>query len=425
MAKKLPFFYGWIIVAAAFLGTFIGGGLQSFTFSIFLEPMSKDLGWSRTVLTGALTVRIITAASLAPLFGVTVDRHGPRLLIMLAAIIGSVAALLISRVTEIWQFYVIFAFVGISGGAGLGGVVTGATVSKWFVRLRGRALAITTMAGPAPGLFLAPIMTLIVFNQGWRSGWILMSVLFITLLLPVAFFLVRQPEDIGLLPDGASSKEELDEAYKKRRGLESLYSWSLRESLRTKALWALVVTQILSGLAISSVVLHEFSYVRDMGFSTAIAAGVLSTHAGLAMAIRPIWGIVLERIPVRLVMCAVYLGTAVGLIILLNATTVVTVFLFAAVYGMTVAGLAVSQTIIFPNYFGRDHVGAIRGFTMPITMPAGAVGPLLVSILYDMNGDYFIGFSILTVLLLLSAGLILLTKPPQPPQETKRANHKL
>ena len=121
MAKKLPFFYGWIIVAAAFLGTFIGGGLQSFTFSIFLEPMSKDLGWSRTVLTGALTVRIITAASLAPLFGVTVDRHGPRLLIALAAIIGSIAALLISRVTEIWQFYVIFAFVGISGGAGLGG----------------------------------------------------------------------------------------------------------------------------------------------------------------------------------------------------------------------------------------------------------------------------------------------------------------
>jgi nitrate/nitrite transporter NarK len=143
------------------------------------------------------------------------------------------------------------------------------------------------------------------------------------------------------------------------------------------------------------------------------------------MAIRPIWGVVLERIPVRLVMCAVYLGTAVGLIILLNATTIGTVFLFAVVYGMTVAGLAVSQTIIFPNYFGRDHVGAIRGFTMPITMPAGAVGPLLVSILYDMNGDYFTGFSILTVLLLLSAGLILLTKPPQPPQVTKRANHKL
>ena len=420
MAKKLPFYYGWVIVAAAFLGTFIGGGLQSFTFSIFLEPMGKDLGWSKTVLTGALTVRIITAASLAPFFGVTVDRHGPRLLIMLAAIIGSIAALLISRVTEIWQFYVIFAFVGISGGAGLGGVVTGATVSKWFVRLRGRALAITTMAGPAPGLFLAPIMTLIVFNQGWRSGWILMSILFITLLLPVAFFMVRQPEDIGLLPDGASSKDELEIAYKKRGGLESLYSWSLRESLRTKALWSLVVTQILSGLAISTVVLHEFSYVRDMGYSTAIAAGVLSTHAGLAMAIRPIWGVILERIPVRLVMSAVYLGTAVGIIILLNATTVTTVFLFAVVYGMTVAGLAVSQTIIFPNYFGRDHVGAIRGFTMPITMPAGAVGPLIVSIMYDINGDYFIGFSILAVLLLISAALIVVTKPPLTPQKTKR-----
>lgn len=416
LARNIPFFYGWIIVAAAFLGTFIGGGLQSFTFSIFLEPMSKDLGWSRTVLTGALAVRIITAASLAPLFGVTVDRHGPRMLIALAAIIGSVAALLISRVNEVWQFYVIFAFVGISGGAGLGGVVTGATVSKWFVRLRGRALAITTMAGPAPGLFLAPILTLIVFNQGWRHGWILMSILFITLLLPVAFFMVRQPEDLGLLPDGVSSKDKLKRSYEQRGGLESLYPWSLKESMRTKALWLLVLTQILSGLSISSVVLHEFSYVRDLGFSTTVAAGVLSTHAGFAMAIRPVWGIALERIPVRFAMCAVYLGTAVGLVILLNATTVTTLFLFAVVYGTTVAGLAVSQTIIFPNYFGRDHVGAIRGFTMPLTMPAGAVGPLLVSIIYDLNGDYFTAFSILTILLLLSAGLILITKPPRLPR---------
>ena len=412
LAGRVPFFYGWVIVGAAFLGAFVGGGLQSFTFSVFLEPMSESLGWSRTVLTGALALRILTAASLAPLFGSVVDRHGPRFLMLASAVIGGVAALLISQVSEIWQFYAIFAFVGISGGAGLGGVVTGATVSKWFVRLRGRALAFTTMGGPAPGLVLAPIMAFVVFTYGWQTGWILMSVLFIVLLLPVSLLMARQPEDMGLLPDGAKSEDEVKEAYASRGGLESQHSWRLREAIRTRALWLLVLTQILSGLAVSSVVLHEFSYVRELGYSTAIAAGVLSTHSGLAMAFRPLWGLLLERVPVRYAMSSVYIGTGSALILLLNADSAPFVFLFAVVYGMSVAGLAVSQAIIFPNYFGRDHVGTIRGFIMPISMPAGALGPFLVSVAFDTTGTYFTAFTILMLLMLASAVIMLLVKPP-------------
>jgi MFS family permease len=412
LAERIPFFYGWIIVGTAFLGTFVGGGLQSFTFSVFLEPMSESLGWSRTVLTGALALRILTAASLAPLFGFVVDRYGPRFLMVASAVIGGVATLLLSRVSEIWQFYAIFAFVGISGGAGLGGVVTGATVSKWFVRLRGRALAFTTMGGPAPGLILAPVIAFVVFTYGWQAGWILMSVLFIVLLLPVSLLMARQPEDMGLLPDGAKSEDEVKETYGRRASLESQYSWRLGEALRTRTLWLLVLTQILSGLAVSSVVLHEFSYVKQLGYSTAVAAGVLSTHGGLAMAFRPVWGLMLERVPVRFAMSAVYLGTGGALLILLNASSIPMVFLFAAVYGSSVAGLAVSQAIIFPNYFGRDNVGTIRGFIMPLSMPAGALGPFLVSVAFDTKGTYFMAFTVLMFLMLVSAVIMLLVKPP-------------
>lgn len=415
VARKIPFFYGWIIVAAAFLSTFVGGGLQSFTFSVFLEPMSESLGWSRTVLTGALALRIVTAASLAPIFGTVVDRYGPRLLMFAAAIVGSIAALLISQVQEIWQFYAVFAFVGISGGAGLGAIVTGATVSKWFVRLRGRALAFTTMGSAAPGLILAPIITAVVFTYGWRVGWVIMSVLFLVLLVPASLLMARQPEDLGLLPDGAKSEEDVTRAYEQRGGLESAYSWTLREAIRTRALWLLVSVQIFSGLAISSVILHEFSFVRGLGYSPAIAAGVLSTHAGFAVAIRPAWGILLERVPVRFVIAAVFSGTSIALVMLLNAHTVWAVFLFAVVYGVSIAGSAVSSAIVYPNYFGRDHVGTIRGFITPFTLPAGALGPLLVSVAYDTSGTYTVAFSSLIGLFIVGAVLILLTKPPVRP----------
>ena len=124
LARRLPFFYGWIIVAGGFLGTFIGGGLQSFTFSIFLEPMSSDLGWSRTALTGALTLQLIVASALAPLFGRMIDKSGPRLIMLVLSFVGGAVAITLSQVKEIRQFYLVFAWAGMSGGAGLGSVVT-------------------------------------------------------------------------------------------------------------------------------------------------------------------------------------------------------------------------------------------------------------------------------------------------------------
>ncbi len=412
LANRVPFYYGWIIVVGAFLGTFIGGGLQSFTFSVFLQPMSDDLGWSRTALTGALTFRLITAASLAPVFGPMVDRYGPRFLMVAAAVIGGVAALLLSRVTQIWQFYAIFAFIGMSGGAGLGGVVTGATVVKWFVRLRGRAMAFTTMGGAAPGLILAPIIAFIVFNYSWQAGWLVMGALFVVILLPVSFFMARQPEDLGLLPDGAKSKAEVDAAYRRRGGLESAYSWRLKEVIRTRAFWLLIAGFVLGGLSVSSVILHEFSYVRDQGYSAAIATGVLSTHAGFALSIRPVWGLVLERVPVRFIVAAVYLGSSMALIILLTATTPAQFFVFAAVYGMSIAGHAVSHAIIFANYFGRDYAGTIRGVVTPVTAGAGAIGPLLVSIGFDVTGSYQMPFTVMIGLFWVGIVIMLLAKPP-------------
>ena len=412
LAQRVPFYYGWIIVVGAFLGTFIGGGLQSFTFSVFLQPMSEDLGWSRTVLTGALTFRLITAASLAPIFGPMVDKYGPRFLMVGAAIVGGVAAVLLSRVTEVWHFYAIFAFIGMSGGAGLGGVVTGATVVKWFVRRRGRAMAFTTMGGAAPGLILAPVIAFIVFNYSWQAGWLVMGVLFATILLPVSFFMARQPEDLGLLPDGAKSEAEVDAAYRRRGGLESAYSWRLKEVMRTSAFWLLIVGFVLGSLSISSVILHEISYVLDQGYSEFIATAVLTTHAGFALSIRPIWGLVLERVPVRFVVAAVYLGSSTALIILLTANTTAQFFLFAAVYGMSIAGHAVSQAIIFANYFGRDYAGTIRGVVTPITAGAGAIGPLLVSIGFDETGGYQMPFTVMIGLFWVGVVIMLLAKPP-------------
>ena len=415
LAHRTPFFYGWVMVLGAFLGTFAGGGLQSFTFGVFIPAMSSTLGWSVGALTGALAVRTAFAAMLGPVFGPLVDKYGPRFLMVASAITGGIASILLTQVSEIWQFYVIFALVGIAGAAGIGGVVSQATVSKWFIRLRGRATAFSTMGNTAAGAMLAPFVGFVIAAYGWQAGWIAMSVIFLGLMLPVAFLMVRQPEDVGLLPDGARSDEEVQETYRRRGGRESAYSWRLKEALHTRALWFLTIALIVGGISVSSVVVHEFNYVTSQGFSTGVAATVLSTHAISASLARLLWGFLVERFHVRYCLTALFIGCTVGLGILLIADSAPMLFLFAFVYGINVGGNAVLSNIAWANYFGRDFVGTIRGALNPFTMGAVAAGPVLVGVSFDMTGEYRPAFLVLMVLFIVAAAVAILAVPPKAP----------
>ena len=175
-------------------------------------------------MTGALTLYAYAGAATAPLLGRLVDRYGPRLLLILTAIVGGSATLLLVGIREIWQFYIIFALVGLSGGTGAGGVVTEAMVSKWFVRLRGRAPAFGTMGTVIAGVLLAPVIGIVIAISGWRTAWLVVAAVFFGLLLPISLLTARRPEDMGLLPDGAKSQEDLRLSITQRGSRESQYS---------------------------------------------------------------------------------------------------------------------------------------------------------------------------------------------------------
>ena len=415
VSNRLPFFYGWVIVAAGFLGSFSGGGMQAFTFGVFIKPMSESLSWSRSAITGALTIYAYAGAATAPLLGRLVDRYGPRPLMVLTAVVGGSATLLLSGVREIWQLYIIFALVGLGGGTAAGGVVTEATVSKWFVRLRGRALAFGTMGVGAAGVVLAPIIGAVIAISGWRTAWLVVAAVFFGLLLPFSFLTARRPEDMGLLPDGAKSQEELQSAFKQTGIRESAYSWRLKEAFRTKALWVLLAAELIVGFPAASVVVHQFSYITDEGFSTAMAAGVLSANAAAAAASRLIWGLLVERFPVRYCLSASYLGSAVGLTILLiglNIGSVPMLFVFSVVYGLNIGGHVLLTMVAIASYFGREFVGTIRGAFMAVVTSSLALGPVLISLAHDIQGTYFDAFIVMLGLFLISTVLVLFARPP-------------
>tara|TARA_B100001123_G_scaffold448676_1_gene610837 strand:- start:3212 stop:4507 length:1296 start_codon:yes stop_codon:yes gene_type:complete len=405
--KRTPFFYGWVIVAGAFFGAFASGGIQGFTFSVFLKPMSDDLGWTRSALTAGIAINTLIASFIAPVFGFIVDKYGPRPIMAAAALVGGVAAGLLSNVTELWQFYVIFAVAGIFGGAALGEVVTQSTVVKWFIRLRGRAVAIGSMGGAASGAVLAPVITFMVATSGWRSGWVLMAVIFLVVLLPISLLMVRSPEDVGLTPDG--DRSEVDN----QNRLHDEVSWNLKEALRDKTLWFLTAALTVAGLCVSSVVVHEFSLITDRGFSSATAAAVLSTHAVMASAGRLIWGFLVEKVKVRYAMSSVFLLCGLSVIMLVTVEYSALLFVFAVIYGLSIGGYSVTTAVAFANYYGRANVGSIRGAVSPLITGSVAVGPVLIAAGYDLQGNYTMGFFTLTLLYLIASGLTLLATPPQ------------
>ena len=413
IVRRTPFFYGWIIVAGAFFGAFASGGIQGFTFSVFLKPMSEDLGWDRAALTTGVAINTLVASFIAPLFGYIVDRHGPRPLMAAAAVVGGVAAFLLSQVTQLWQFYLIFAVAGIFGGAALGEVVTQSTVVKWFVRRRGRAVAFGSMGGAASGALLSPIMIFIVDNSGWRDGWVLMAVLFFLILLPVSYLMIRRPEDVGLEPDGDESLDTIQSG----GGADTERSWTLQQALRDKSLWLLTGALTVVGLCVSSVVIHEVSYITDRGFSKATAALVLSTHAAMASVGRLLWGFIVERVRVRYAMAAVYILCGASLVLLVTAEFAVLLLVFAVVYGLSIGGYSVTTAVAFANYYGRDHVGSIRGAISPLVTGSVALGPVLVARGYDIQGTYNNGFLAMVALFIIGGALAIIAKPPRKPED--------
>ena len=414
IVQRTPFFYGWIIVAGAFFGAFASGGIQGFTFSVFLKPMSEDLGWDRAALTAGVAINTLVASFIAPLFGYIVDRHGPRPLMAAAAVVGGVAAFLLSQVTQLWQFYLIFAVAGIFGGAALGEVVTQSTVVKWFVRLRGRAVAFGSMGGAASGAILAPIISFIVINSGWRGGWVLMAALFFLILLPVSFLMIRRPEDVGLKPDGDGSLNPGQSG----DAADTEQSWTLPQALRDRSLWLLTGSLTVAGLCVSSVVIHEFSYITDRGFSTTVAASVLSTHAAMASVGRLLWGFIVERVKVRYAMAAVFLLCGMALVLLVTAEFAALLLVFAVAYGLSIGGYSVTTAVAFANYYGRDHVGSIRGAISPLVTGSVALGPVLIAVGYDFQGTYNSGFLAMVALFVAAGALALLAKPPRKAEDT-------
>lgn len=410
-------YYGWWITLAAGAIEFANAGTAISILTIFVIPMSEEFGWSRTEISVAASLGAVLGAGLAPFTGRLVDRAESRLVLVIGGMIVTISCFFLAITETLLGFY--FAFV-CSRLADQGLIKIGAspTVGKWFLRYRGRAVALVFFAGAAGIIVMAPMVQLVISSWSWRAAWVMLAlVMFFIGVVPSAILVRRQPEDLGLKVDGDPPIAELqyhrsDLSRSERPPPVLEEHWLLGEVLCTPTFWLVVFSLFAVSIGISGVGLHLIPHLTQQGLGEATAVGAISVMftAGAAGALT--LGFLSEHISPRLILGSIYLLLATSTGILIVADNIPQVYLFAVLNGIAGSGVNTLSPILWARYYGRATLGSIYGITRAAQVTGLAMGPLLSGILFDTTGAYYDAFLIFAMLALGSSLLILVARTP-------------
>ncbi len=406
---RLPFYYGWVVLSVAGLAIFCSGPGQTYSVSIFVDPIINDLGWSRTTLSGLYTAGSLTAALVMILVGRLLDRYGARVMLCFVVVLFSIVVACMSLISHPVHLYLGFAGIRTLGQGSLTLIPT-TLVAIWFIRLRGRATALTTLGMGASTAAFPPLIHWLISASDWRQAWIVLSILVCALLLLPSLLLIRRsPESVGLLPDG--SKHPGISRGDTGSGTSEI-SWQLNEAVRTRAFWLLLVAMSSPSIVSTALMFHHISLMDSRGIDAGMAANVLSIIAPSVLAGSLIAGFLADIIPNRYILAASQIFLAVALTLALTVDHTWQAFLYGAVLGTGGGASMTTSAVIWANYFGRGHLGAIRGASQVGMVAFAAMGPLPFSLLLDIAGSYNSAFFIILILPAISATAALLALPP-------------
>jgi MFS family permease len=425
-SPKPKFFYGWYIVGVGFLSHLACAFHMSSTLSVFLKPLTEDLAVSRGLFSLLRSGEILIGAALAPLVGPLVDRHGGRWLMAGGALVAGAGFMLLSQVSSYWQFlFLRWTFITI-GGVFMCHMVVSVTISRWFVRRRGRAIAIASLGQGLSKVCIPPLTAMLFVWLGWRWTWSVFGMItLILIVVPALIFMRRSPEDIGLKPDGDEPDGHGGEPGSRRPAGAAAPSasdevlWHWREVIRTDTFWVVCFIYGMVNVGIAGLNLHVFAYVTDIGFSATMGATVLSIIAATQLGSTLVWGFLGERMEIRHSSLLMFLIQAVGLGLALAASEAWLLYAGFLLYGAGLGGGWVLQEIVWANYFGRLSLGAVRGAGILVTHAFGAAGAPFFGFVYDATGSYTSSFISFILALALSALLSLTVRAPRkaPPAE--------
>ena len=410
---RSSYFCGWVIVAVMAITGAVSMGMGSLNFGLFIKPMGDELGIGRAAFGWAQTARMGASSATSPLIGWLIDRYGSRVMLPVAALATGAALIGLAYVTSAWHLVVLFIVMGLVGMSGPGALVTTVPVLKWFVRNRGKAVAFVGLGIPVGALLFIPLTQVLINGIGWRGAWIVLAIIGICVIVPLgAIFIRRQPEDLGMLPDGGEPEKSHDDSSSQQRVVEEV-SWTVREAVRTTTLWRLVIVFSMVQMATGTVALHRIAAFMDRGMDPTLISFATAFDAVAAGASTFLFGMLVRWIPARFLGAFGFSMLAGASVLTIYATNLPIMFVSMWIFGMGIGGMMFLNNFIWADYFGRASVGGIRGLANPINLVVGGIGAPAAGYVRDWTGSYDPAWWVGVGLMSGAALLIVLTRAPR------------
>ena len=385
-------YYGWRVVLAACLGVMAGfGSLFVYTFSVFVKPLAAEFGWSREAISSGFAIAAITLGLCSPLLGRWIDRFGPRRIILtcmtiFACAIGSLSLLH----SGLWQFYVTCFVLGVVGN-GAAHLAYSRSISTWFQRRLGMALA-CVMVGAGLGAMILPVVAQsIISRSGWRAAYAALGCLALLLGLPLSWRYIRERGMMGQ-----------DSAPVPHPGM----TW--QHGLRSSAVWIVTAILFVSSISMNGAITHLSALLTDRGLTPRNAALCASILGGSSLLGRIVVGWLLDRFFGPRVALVINLVTALGIFLLARATGFSAGCLAAALIGVGAGGEAAITPYLLTRYFGLRAFSTLYGLSWTFYAAAGAIGPVILGRAFDATGSYASLLTLLATALGLAAATNLL-----------------
>jgi MFS family permease len=408
--NSIPFNYGWVIVVVAWLGMFMTGPGQTFVVAIFVDPIIEDTGWSRTTVSAVYSAGSICAFVGAVIAGRAFDKFGARIVLTAVATLFGLATVLMSQVTHPAHLFLGFWGIRSLGQTALTMVST-STVNIWFIRLRGKATAITSLASPISEIALPPLIFLLIVNNGWRSTWMMLGIaIWIVLLPPVILLIRRTPESVGLKPD-MGRKDILHISDSQTSVKEE--AWTSKQAMKTKAFWLIIFAGIAGSLIGTGMTFHHMSIMNSRNITDTQALLILSLTAAVGVFSTMLTGHLLDKLPNRFILAAGQLALMASMAWTFMIQDLWHAVVYGIFTGMSKGLIYTTMIVIFPNYFGRKHLGTIMGVATIGMVVSSGLGPLPFGALYEISNNYDLAILSFLPLPVLCAVAALFAPPPK------------
>ncbi len=415
---RLPFFYGWILVAVAFVTVGLGVNART-AFSLFFPPILDEFGWERGLTAGAFSFGFLVSAALSPFLGRLMDRYGLRVVIEAGIGLMGAGLLLAPLVRQPWQLYATLGVLVGGGGNCLGYTGQSLFLPNWFVRRRGLAMSLAFSGVGVGSIIVLPWLQGMIGAVGWRAACRALGLLILVVLVPLNLLLRRRPEDFGLEPDGDRSERTSAASGRGDNVVNATWvavDWTLGRALRTARFWWIAVGYFCGLFAWYAVQVHQTKYLVEIGVSPTQAAWALGFVSLVGVPGQIALGHISDRIGREWVWSIGCLGFTLCYLALLGlgyGPRPTLLYLMVIAQGLLGYGLTSVIGAIPAEIFEGPHYGSIFGTVMLAAIVGGAAGAWVTGALHDATGNYSLAFGLAIGCSALSAGAIWCASPGQ------------